>query len=428
MSCDIYSINSTTYQFCHGESSRPWYVYALEAPNGHKAEAAIFLASACMFVLSCLLFSLSLFGRLSGRAALNPTVRVFLYASFSLFLPLMSYMFSQARDEAKLQQQQYRNGGGGDQQLPFRAQVILIWMLLVELLRKKVDAILAAMSSSPLRAVHHQTLWEAIDQIVRIAWIGYLIYSYTHGFRRPGFIILWLLTLVKAAQRIAAVELAKRSYAVGKNAYLIVGYTTQMIEEEERDDDQQASGPALLRKCWYAVMGEDRLKREAGPDGYRVELPDSDEMDLVTVGDIWELAEGGEGKPADRLLSDHPKLPDLCLSFALYKLLRARFENRQVDNDVTRKNRDLIFRGLGSGGDGDGDDDTAERVFHVIELELNFVSDYYHSVVPLVLSNPWCSSSPATVACCPSSAAWPTTWSRRPTRRSTSSSASATSL
>jgi hypothetical protein len=379
MGCDIYSRNSTTYQFCHGESSRPWYVYALEAPNGHKAEAAIFLASAIMFVLGCLLFSLSLFGRLSGRPALNPTVRVFLYASFSLFLPLMSYMFSQTKDEAKMHEQQRP-----DQHLPFRAQVILIWMLLVELLRKKVDAILAAMSSSPLRAVHHQTLWEAIDQVVRIGWIGYLIYSYVHGFRRPGFTILWLLTLVKTAQRIAAVELAKRSFAVGNNAHLVVGYANQMIEEEDRsqDDDLQATaGPALLSKCWYAVMGEDKLKREAGSEGYRVELPDSDEnKDLVTVGDMWELAEGGDG-----LLADHPKLKDLCLSFALYKLLRARFENRRVDDDVTGKNRDLIFRGLGSSDA----DHAAERVFHVIELELSFVSDYYHSVVPLVLSSPW---------------------------------------
>ncbi|TVU01729.1 hypothetical protein EJB05_52804 [Eragrostis curvula] len=392
MRCDdIYWSNTTTYQFCHGVSGRPWYVYALEAPNGHKAEAAIFLASAIMFVLGVLLFSLSLFGRLSGRAALNPTVRVFLYASFALFLPLMSYMFSQAKDEAKLQQ---LNGNGDPRRLPFRAQVILIWMLLVELLRKKVDAILAAMSSSPLRAVHQQqTLWDAIDQIVRIGWIGYLIYSYVIGFRKPGFIILWVLTLVKAAQRVAAMEVAKSSFAVGKNAHLIMGYTAQMMEEEDTRDSQE-SGTALLRKCWYAVMGEDRLKREAGADGYRVELPESDEKkDLITVSDIWELAEGAEGKPADRLLTEHPKLKDLCLAFALFKLLRARFENLHVDTDVAVKNRDLIFGGLG-GGDGNGASDMieehhSERVFHVIEVELNFMMDYYHSVVPVVLCNPW---------------------------------------
>lgn len=122
-------------------------------------------------------------------------------------------------------------------------------------------------------------------------------------------------------------ELAKRSFAVGRNAHLVVGYTAQMIEEEEiRDDDddgQPTGGAALLRKCWYAVMGEERLKREAGPDGYRVVLPDPDEKDddLVTVGDIWELAEGGQRKPADPLLADHPKLKDLCVSFALFKLL-----------------------------------------------------------------------------------------------------------
>ncbi|XP_012700652.1 uncharacterized protein LOC101775141 [Setaria italica] len=261
----------------------------------------------------------------------------------------------------------------------------------------------------PLRTVHQQqTLWDAIDQVVRIGWIGYRIYLYMHGFRRPGFIILWVLTLIKAAQRVATVEVAKRSFAVGKNTHLVVGYTAQMLEDEDLRDERE-EGAVLLRKCWYAVMGEDRLKRKVGPDGYRVEveLPESDEeikKDLVTVGDIWELAEGSDGKPADRLLTDHPKLKDLCLAFALFKLLRARFENLHVDKDVVVKNRDLIFRGL-RGGDGDHDreagssssdrdedrrrEDHTERAFHVVELELNFVMDYYHSVVPVVLCSPW---------------------------------------
>nr|TKW20408.1 hypothetical protein SEVIR_4G086000v2 [Setaria viridis] len=260
-----------------------------------------------MFVLGVVLFSLSLLGRLSGRAALNPTVRVFLYASFALFLPLMSYMFSQAKDEAT--NKQLQQGAAADR--------------------------------PPLRTVHQQqTLWDAIDQVVRIGWIDYLIYL------------------------VATVEVAKRSFAVGKNTHLVVGYTAQMLEDEDLRDERE-EGAVLLRKCWYAVMGEDRLKRKVGLDGYRVEveLPESDEeikKDLVTVGDIWELAEGSDGKPADRLLTDHPKLKDLCLAFALFKLLRVR---RREDH--------------------------TERAFHVVELELNFVMDYYHSVVPVVLCSPW---------------------------------------
>jgi len=216
----------------------------------------------------------------------------------------MSYMFSQAKEEAAKQKVQKLDSlSAGD--LPFRAQVILVWMLSVELLRKKLDAILTAMSLSPLRTVHHQqTLWDAIDQIVRIAWIGYLIYSYVHGILEPGFIILWVLTLIKAAQRVAAVELAKRSFAVGKNAHLVVGYVAQMTEEEGIRSEQQ-TGTMLLRKCWYPVMGEERLKRQAGPEGYRVKLQElDDKKDLITVGDIWELADGGDGKPADRLLTE----------------------------------------------------------------------------------------------------------------------------
>jgi hypothetical protein len=148
-----------------------------------------------MFVLGGLLFVLSFVSRVSGRGIfITPAVGIFLYASLSLFLPLMSYMLSQAKKG--------RSGG----ELPFYAHVILIWMLLVELFRKKVDAMLAAVSSSPLRAVHQQTLWGGIDQFVRISWIGYLIYTNVHGFRKPGFVVLWALTIAKAAHRVAAVE------------------------------------------------------------------------------------------------------------------------------------------------------------------------------------------------------------------------------
>jgi hypothetical protein len=403
MGCDdIYSINSTTYGFCNSDYSQRWFVLQ----QGRDSGAAVFLAvltAAVMFVLGIILVGLSLLGRIAGRAALNPTVRVFLYASFSLFLPLMSYMFSQAKEEAAKQTVQKQDSLSAGDSVPRSS---LSGTLDAQ---RGAPAQEAAMSSSPLRTVHHQqTLWDAIDQIVRIAWIGYLIYSYVHGILEPGFIILWVLTLIKAAQRVAAVELAKCSFAVGKNAHLVVGYVAQMTEEEGIRSEQQ-TGTMLLRKCWYPVMGEERLKRQAGPEGYRVKLQElDDKKDLVTVGDIWELAEGSDGKAADRLLTDHPTLKDLCLAFAFFKLLRARFQNFQVQEEVVVKNRDLIFRGLSNnddaggqgvddstnGDDRDGDDSStskhlAERAFHVIELELNFVMDYYHSVVPVVLCSPW---------------------------------------
>ncbi|KAI5003965.1 hypothetical protein ZWY2020_031208 [Hordeum vulgare] len=416
--CDIDSSNSSIHRFCH-DDTLPWFVYALEPPGSHRAEEAILLASTAMFVLGSLLFVLSFVSRVSGRGIfITPTVGIFLYASLSLFLPLMSYMLSQAKQS---------NGGG---ELPFYAHVILIWMLLVELFRKKVDAMLAAVRSSPLRAVHQQTLWGGIDQFVRISWIGYLIYTNVHGFRKPGFIILWALTIAKAAHRVAAVELAKTSFAIGKNPHLVVGYTAQMMaqeEEEMRDGDQaQAQAQAAdgtrksaalvsLSKCWYAVMGEEKWK--AGRDGCSVQLlplpaetdPEGKKMKkkktttkkkkkkeeeevktktLITVGDIWELAESGNcGRPAaDPLLDANPALKDLCLSFALFKLLRARFENLPVHEGVARKNRGFIFE-LGNGKD----EEEAERAFQVIERDLSLVANSYHSasVIPAVLCGAW---------------------------------------
>lgn len=74
-----------------------------------------------MTVLGAALFALCLLARLSGRHRGHSTATcIFFRASFALFLPFMSYMFSQARSK----------------DAPARAWLILLWMLLVELFRK----------------------------------------------------------------------------------------------------------------------------------------------------------------------------------------------------------------------------------------------------------------------------------------------------
>ncbi|KAF3325359.1 hypothetical protein FCM35_KLT10430 [Carex littledalei] len=70
----------------------------------------------------------------------------------------MSYLFSQAN--------QYNPEG--------RAQIILIWMVLMEIIRVVND--------------NHSTwqLRKSLEQLVRLFWVGFLVYSYAplHGLRR----------------------------------------------------------------------------------------------------------------------------------------------------------------------------------------------------------------------------------------------------
>ena len=79
------------------------------------------------------------------------------------------------------------------------------------------------------------------------------------------------------------------------------------------------------------------------------------------------------------------RLRRLCLSFALFKLLRRRFEHREPPSEEeVRNSRELIFKGLYKNKPGDGG-----TVFQVISDEVNFLSEYYHSVVPVIFASPF---------------------------------------
>ncbi|XP_010237030.1 uncharacterized protein LOC100844324 [Brachypodium distachyon] len=378
-------------------------------------EATMVLTSVVMFMLAALFFSLNLFSRLSDLSAiLNPSVRLFLSTSLSLFLPVMSYLFSEAKNEAaalvvgNTDSSSYYSQLGTE--LSLRARTILMWMLLVELLRKKVEAILVNV------AVKSYT--STIDRASRIAWLGYLVfYNLRSTGKKAVYGILWVLGAAKFLQRLAINELLRHSLAYGKNAELLSSYMAQIMLQEQDNQhqdgviDQGADGVELLRGCKYALMGEEDLEVKAGPDGYQIELKNNT---IVTVGDVWTLAD-----KEDRLQQDS-MLKRLCLSFALYKLMRRRFEDLPPITDKETSNcRSLIFKGLRkqlheeaeaallpsstTGGpqehellhlDAERKEDlkgtvVAVALFQVFDEEIQFLCEYYHSVLPVVLSNPF---------------------------------------
>jgi hypothetical protein len=124
---------------------------------------------------------------------------------------------------------------------------------------------------------------------------------------------------------------------------------------------------------------------EAIPSGYRLK-DDGDGGDAVaTVGKIWRLAE------TDTLLASlnrSHRLRRLCLSSSLFKLLRRRLERLPAATPAeTRSYREVILRGLydNYSRHGQGGGAAAEVTFQVTNDELNFLCEYYHSVVPVVL-------------------------------------------
>ncbi|KAG2583295.1 uncharacterized protein LOC120712152 [Panicum virgatum] len=353
-------------------------------------------ASVIMFALAGLFFNLNLFSGITDTSAiLDPKVRLFLSSALSLFLPVMSYLFSEAKNNHNAADQYYTNKGGSAYvaDLSLRAGIILAWMLLVELLRKKVDEIRMRGYSG------------TIQRAGRVVWLGSLVFfNIKSTGRKVVFAILWILCATRVLQRIAFTEFGKRSYAHGKNARLISSYMAQMLEQQQEEPRATVgvAGDEVLKECNYIVMGEEMLVDiEPTADGYKLDKKASSrgyddgggvvrlirENDgIVTVGKVWELDDKDKFFTS---LEQIQRLKRICLSFALFKLLRRRFEHlptlsKQEEDD----SRDLLLKGLYD-TNGETASSSAEAMFQVMNDEVNFLSEYYHSVVPVVLASPF---------------------------------------
>ncbi|KAF7069613.1 hypothetical protein CFC21_075222 [Triticum aestivum] len=333
------------------------------------------LTSIIMFVLAALFFNLNLFSRLSDVSAiLDPRVRLFITSALSLFLPVMSYLFSEARNATGGARSKFTD------ELPLRARLILIWMLLVELLRKKAEEI------------HMQGYSGTMDRVGRVLLLGSFVFFHLHDAGKRSMVgILWLLCATRLVQRIVFTEVGKRSlaYGVGKNARLITSYMAQVLEEDEMEHRHHSlDGDELLKGCKYAVMEEENLVVEASPGGYRL----TGDAAPATVGKIW-------GLPEICSLDRDKRLRQLCLSFALFKLLRRRFERLPATTAAeARSYREVIFKAMrsdieketsDSGASTSTSTSTAEALFRLTKDELSFLSEYYHPIIPVVLASPF---------------------------------------
>ena len=369
--------NRTGYYYCNSTLA---YVSNLTSSyTDQKNEPTMAVTSILMLFLAAIFFTLNLFSRFSDVSAfLKPSIRLFLYVSLSLFLPVMSYVFSEAKNQGTTT--------GEVSELPLRARTILMWMLLVELLHKKVEAIFLATAD-----MHGYA--GTIERAARISWLGYLVfYNLRSTGRKAFFGVLWLLAATKLVQRFVTSELGKRSFAYGRNPQLVTSYMTQILQQDEEEphatiNGQQIIGSELLKRCKYAVMGEEELEKEARSKGYHLvlkeDVAEADTAVVVTVGSIWRRL-----SDKDPLLQSQrdSRLKRLCLSLALYKLLRRRLEDFPITAAEARNCHSLIFKGL---WEEDMDkEDNADDLFQMLNDEVQFLCEYYHSIHPVTYAGP----------------------------------------
>nr|CAB3459837.1 unnamed protein product [Digitaria exilis] len=323
------------------------------AGEGSRELTMMIAAPAVVLVLVALFLG----GIFNLDAVLDPKHRLLLSSALALSLPVMSYLFKDAVGE-------------GASDLPARAGVILPWMLALELLRKKLDEIRERDSYAG-----------AIQRAGRVAWLGSLVYyNITSAGRKAVFSILWILCSTKLVQRIVFTEVEKRSYP--DKSWIISSYMGRLMSKDQKDRSLRAEGDGILRMCKYIVMGEEKLVKKVTADGYELKENTRDGDDnIITVGQVWNVV---ERRLLFGLSDRYQSIKRACLSFALFKLLRGRFEHLpEPTSEEAHYCRWLLMEGLPSAS---LEDETV--LFQVMADEVTFLAEYYHSVVPFVLASP----------------------------------------
>ncbi|KAL3742107.1 hypothetical protein ACJRO7_017568 [Eucalyptus globulus] len=148
------------------------------------------------------------------------------------------------------------------------------------------------------------------------------------------------------------------------------GYT-YLVRGEERRMDYIVIAQRFIGRC----VGNKQPAPAPAPD-YRKSL---DKDKLITVEKVWNC-EGTllsvEGKPSN-------EMKDICLSFALFKLLRLRYAGYSLPPKAHEDAWKLIRNGLFSQEDG------YKRAFHVIEIELMYLFDFFYTKYSIIFQPGW---------------------------------------
>ena len=191
---------------------------------------------------------------------------------------------------------------------------------------------------------------------------------------------LWLIWVLNAARIISYFASSDRAATINQeNTRLVSDYMRYEHTLGPSGDAAAGSDGEIRRMQWYKylVSGEDRVLRDAQQERrtpsaqYRIRL-DPHNKKLVTIDKIWN-ADAGSSWLLGSTTDTRNRLKDVCLSFALYKLVRSRFYNLPIHKASQEKMKLLVFDYILQ------DTDNYERAFRVTFVELSFLQDLFYS-------------------------------------------------
>ncbi|KAF6992082.1 hypothetical protein CFC21_009109 [Triticum aestivum] len=311
----------------------------------------------------------------------HPLIRFLYLGATTLFLPIVSYLASTLKSPYTFNIYiKSHRVITAECRAPEHVILVMLWIGLVQIVGTNANATVAGDSREG------RSIAPPLVQRVQAIWTSYIAYIIIESGGSPSGYVKWnkdnmlysliylifaipyALILAKLLFKYYAWYKARRSLALGRNPRLIVGYMEQMqYGTHHAELVSQHVPPPLI------VMREGTVLVEKQPHGYS--LIGMSNNGLVTIDQVRKLDDMMLPRPAEQ----HK---DLCLSFALFKLLRCRFARYTISEAGCMEVSNFIRHVLLT----DSDD---ERVLGVIEHELSFLRDYYYTSLPISYSQSW---------------------------------------
>lgn len=224
---------------------------------------------------------------------------------------------------------------------------------------------------------------------VKLLFIGMLTYNLVdvtenipqvNGRRFSGFVVnlwvIWGLIILKAAERFLSFEAAKRTYGVD-SIYSVSSYMRYHDDQQQQTRSGTGTAETVYKQGYkYIVSGEERIS-------FRMEMKDENKMQMVPYKDLndkvitLDKLRDCQGDLLRHQMDPDGRFKDICLSFALMKLLRRRFLDNPNEELIQESKASILQDLIQQSND-------KSRVFRVIKTELGFLEDSFFSKYPIV--------------------------------------------
>ena len=248
-----------------------------------------------------------------------------------------------------------------------RHELFAIWATFLIMFLGSADCI----SAYSLEDSEHRKRY-SLELFLQYFWLGWLIVVHSHRlkFMIPLY-LLYFLSLRRTGGRAEALELASKSYGLVRHTKLVADF----MEVESNIEGDEAD-PTCMRGYKYLVKGERKAKVTVKAPHYHMQFETEDDHKVITIDMIWQC----KGRLLSSTGDPDGRLKDICLSYALYRLLCRRFAKYSFSESSQLKTWKFVRDGLLSK---EGDH---ERAFRVIEMELGFLYDLFYTKYPVLFA------------------------------------------